>query len=234
MHIIHQTESVVVIATAKSTNRKTGKSVQLWIIDATMHPVESRRTGHDAQNQCQGCAFASGNGCYVSPNPLGSIYRAWKRGSYSPLIMGSPEWNEFFSTEFVRFGAYGNPSLIPLPMVADIASRARKITGYFHDWHMMTPEDAKAYGEFFMASTEVDNFTHAQSLGLRTFSVVPSAFPAAGIECLADAKGMTCKQCGLCDGNRRTASRSKPLPHIFITAHGYQTAKAKLASGGDE
>jgi hypothetical protein len=234
MYIIHQTDKVVVIATAKSTNRKTGKSVQLWILDATMHPVESRRTGHDARNQCQGCAFASGNGCYVSPNPLGSIYRAWKRGSYSPLIMGSQEWNEFFSTDFVRFGAYGNPSLIPLPMVADIASRARRITGYFHDWHMMAPEDARAYGTYFMASTEVDNFTHAQSLGLRTFSVVPHALPAAGIECLADAKAMTCKQCGLCDGNRRTASRSKPLPHIFITAHGYQTAKAKLASGGDE
>lgn len=232
MYIIHQTEKVVVIATKNSTNRKTGESVQIWILDSRMHPVESRRTGEDAQNQCQGCAFASGNGCYVNANPLSSIWRAWKRGSYSPLIMGSPEWNQFFSTEFVRFGAYGNPSLLPLPMVKDIASRARKITGYFHDWHMMPKETAQAYGEFFMASCEVGNYQKAQSLGLRTFSVVPSAFPAAGIECLADAKGLTCRQCGLCDGNRRTTTRGKALPNVFITVHGYQKQKAIAASLG--
>ena len=51
--------------------------------------------------------------------------------------------------------------------------------------------------------------------------------------CLADAKGMTCKECGLCDGNRRTAMRGKPLPHVFITAHGYQKQKAISASGGN-
>jgi hypothetical protein len=234
MYLIHQTESVVIIATQASQNRKTGKSVQLWILDATMHPVESRRSGNDAVNQCQGCSFASGNGCYVNANPLSSIWRKFQRGGYPALVMGSPEWDEFFTTEFVRFGAYGNPSLIPLEMVKDIASKARRITGYFHDWHLMPPDKAQAYGQFFMASTEVSNYQTAQSLGLRTFSVVPHAMPATGIECLADSKGMTCKQCGLCDGNRRTDLRSKPLPHIFITAHGYQTAKAKLASGGDE
>jgi hypothetical protein len=234
MYLIHQTEKIIVVATAKSTNRKTGESVQIWILDASMHPAESRQTGNDANNQCQGCSFASNNGCYVGVNPLGAIYRKWKRGGYPALIMGSPEWDKFFSTDYVRFGAYGNPSLLPLAMVKDIASKAKKITGYFHDWHLMPPDQAKAYGQYFMASTEVSNFKTAQELGLRTFSVVPHAMPATGIECLADSKGMTCKQCGLCDGNRRTASRSKPLPHIFITAHGYQTAKAKLASGGDE
>jgi hypothetical protein len=227
MYLIHQTEKVVVIATANSTNRKTGESVQLWILDATMHPVESRRTGHDAENQCTGCPLASGNGCYVNTNPLGAIWRKFQRGGYPPLLMGSEEWNKFFSVDFVRFGAYGNPSLIPLDMVKDIASKAKKITGYFHDWHLLPVETAKAYGNYFMASCEPDNYGKAQSLGLRTFTVVSDALPSAGIECLADAQGMTCKQCGLCDGNRRSASRSKPLPHIFIKAHGYQLAKAK-------
>ena len=227
MYLIHQTESVVVIATANSTNRKTGESVQLWILDATMHPVESRRTGHDAENQCTGCPLASGNGCYVNTNPLGAIWRKFQRGGYPPLLMGSPEWNKFFSVDFVRFGAYGTPSLIPLDMVKDIASKAKKITGYFHDWHLLPVETAKAYGQYFMASCEPDNYGKAQSLGLRTFTVVSDALPSAGIECLAESKGMTCKQCGLCDGNRRSASRSKPLPHIFIKAHGYQLAKAK-------
>lgn len=227
MYLIHQTDKVVVIATANSTNRKTGESVQLWILDATMHPVESRRTGHDAENQCQGCPLASGNGCYVNANPLSAIWRKFQRGGYPQLIMGSPEWNRFFSVDYVRFGAYGNPSLLPLAMVKDIASKARKVTGYFHDWHQMPKDTARAYGQFFMASCEPANYRKAQSLGLRTFTVVSEAMPSAGIECLADAKGMTCKQCGLCDGNRRSATRSKPLPNIFITAHGYQVAKAK-------
>lgn len=229
MHIIHETDRVVVVATTDSKNRKTGQSVQVWILDATQHPVESRRSGHDAENQCQGCPLASGNGCYVNTNPLGAIWRKWKRGGYTYLSMGTPDWADFFSVPFVRFGAYGNPSLLPLPMVADIASRAGKITGYFHDWHLMPVETAKAYGNFFMASCEVSNYRAAQSMGLRTFTVVSEPTPATGIECLADAKGMTCKECGLCDGNRRTAKRSKPLPNIFITAHGYQLAKARAA-----
>jgi hypothetical protein len=232
MYIIHQTDKIVAIATKSKGNRKTGKSVQVWILDSTMHPVESRKSGHDAKNQCAGCVFASGSGCYVYNNPLISIFNAWKRGSYKPLAMGSEQWEEFFATDFVRFGAYGNPSLLPLPMVEDIAKRARKITGYFHDWHMMKEDDAKSYGRFFMASCEASNFKKAQALGLRTFSVVPSPMPEAGIECLADAKGITCKECGLCDGNRRTILRNKPLPHIFITAHGYQKQKAIASSEG--
>jgi len=97
-----------------------------------------------------------------------------------------------------------------------------------HDWHIMPVELAKSYGRFFMASTEPSNVQFAQNLGLRTFTVVPEAPSdrSLGIECLSDKSGMQCIDCGLCDGNSRSATRSLPLPSVWIKAHGYQTSKA--------
>ena len=224
MHILHETEKAVVIATKNSGNRKTGAMIQIWVLDSTMHPVESRRTGRDAANQCQGCPLASNKGCYVSPMAISSIYNAWRWGSYTPLPMGSPEWDQFFRGEAVRFGAYGNPSLIPLEMVKSIANLASKHTGYFHDWAVMPAARARAYGKYFMASTEPHNTTEALSLGLRVFQTVPegAAAPSGLLECLADSHGLSCQQCGLCDGTYR----SRPLPSIYIRVHGYQVRKA--------
>jgi hypothetical protein len=218
----------VAIATADSNNVKTGPMIQIWIMARNVHPVESRRTGHDATLQCQGCPHASNQGCYVSPLPLMAIYRAYKAGGYSHLQIGSAEWDTFFLGESVRFGAYGNPSHLPLEMIENIARLSVSHTGYFHDWNIMPVSLAKAYGRFFMASTEPSNAAFAQNLGLRTFTVVfeiPSD-RSLGIECLADAKGLQCADCGLCDGTARSATRSKSLPSVWIRAHGYQTSKA--------
>lgn len=228
MYIIHETDSLVVIATPESNNIKTGPMIQLWIMARHVHPVESRRTEHDATLQCQGCPHASNNGCYVSPLPLMAIWRTYKSGGYSHLRQGSLEWVAFFDGASVRFGAYGNPSLIPLDMVADIVERSYSHTGYMHDWHIMPVELAKAYGRFFMASCEPHNLQFARNLGLRAFTVVSERPLDAsfGIECLSDKAGLQCVECGLCDGTTRSVSRSVPLPSVWIRAHGYQTGKA--------
>lgn len=228
MYILHESSDLVCIATVASDNIKTGPMIQLWIMARNVHPVESRRTGHDATLQCQGCPHASNQGCYVSPLALMAIYRTYKSNGYTHLHMGSPEWAAFFDGASVRFGAYGNPSMIPLEMVSDIVDRCYSHTGYMHDWHLMPIDLAKAYGRFFMASTEPSNVAYAQNLGLRTFTVVPEApeDKRLGIECLADKAGIQCIDCGLCDGNSRSASRSLPLPSVWIKAHGYQTEKA--------
>lgn len=226
MHIIHQTSSIVAIATVGSANAKTGPMIQIWLLDARMHPVESRRSGADATNQCEGCPLASGNGCYVSPNPLGAIWRALQRGAYTPLDMGTPDWERFWRGADVRFGAYGNPSNLPLLMIEDIVRLARRHTGYFHDWQVLGPIAAKQYGRFFMASTSPANDEFARNLGLRTFCVGETK-PSGSIECLADARGLQCADCGLCDGTERSRSRSRPLPSVWIRPHGYQVAKAR-------
>lgn len=231
MYIIHESRDLVAIATTDTDNAKTGNMIQVWIMSKLVHPVESRRTGHDSTLQCQGCPYASNQGCYVSPLALMAIWRAYKSGSYSYLQLGSPEWNAFFDGASVRLGAYGNPSMLPLAMLDDITSRASMHTGYFHDWNIMPVELAKSYGRFLMASCEPSNVSYAQNLGLRTFTVV-SETPSdrsVGIECLADSKGLQCADCGLCDGTARSAKRSKSLPSVWIKAHGYQVKKAALA-----
>ena len=96
MYIIHETSTLFAVATVDSDNSKTGPMTQIWIMSKLVHPVESRRTGHDATLQCQGCPYASNQGCYVSPLALMAIWRAFKAGSYSHLEFGTPAWNSFF------------------------------------------------------------------------------------------------------------------------------------------
>lgn len=224
--IIHETDRIVAIATSGSANRKTGPGIQIWILDARMHPSDSRKSGADASNQCKGCPLASYGGCYVIDMPLASIWAKYQAGQYQRLELGSPEWTEFFSGQFVRFGAYGNPSMLPIGMVRSIAKLARRATGYFHDWHLMAPSRARAYGQHLMASahpTGPASYRKAKRLGLRAFTTGGAADDAFGIECLADSRGITCSDCGLCDG---TSRRGGKLPDIWIRPHGYQTGKA--------
>lgn len=124
MYIIHETSNLVAIATTDTDNSKTGNMIQIWIMSKLVHPVESRRTGHDSTLQCQGCPYASNQGCYVSPLALMAIWRAFKAGSYSHLEFGTLAWNAFFDGSSVRLGAYGNPSMLPLAMLQDITDRA--------------------------------------------------------------------------------------------------------------
>lgn len=225
--LIFATSQIFVVAIRGGKNRKTGRVVSIWILDRTMDPAASRRNGRDARVQCKGCPLSSFQGCYVEPRALAGIWKKFMRGGYLPLEIGSPEWNKFFGNQFVRFGAYGNPSKLPLAMVQNIANLARGWTGYFHDWHLMPADRAQQYGRFFMASTHAGTVDKAKSLNLRTFTTGAGNIKTEGsIECLADAKGLTCAQCGLCDGTNR---RDGKLPHVWIAPHGYQTKRAQQA-----
>ena len=112
----------VVIATGvvrPSVNIKTGGMIQIWILLTDQSPIEGVQSGLDADTICKGCPFASGHGCYVNlgHSPLG-IWKAYHRGSY-PALRGY----SVFQDRAVRFGAYGNPSLIPLRIVKAIRRR---------------------------------------------------------------------------------------------------------------
>lgn len=225
--IIHENNEIFVIATglkSASDNRKTGKMVQIWILSQDMNPVESVKTGHDAKTICKGCPFASGNGCYVNVGqaPL-SVWKAYKRGSYEKL--NPKDYAKTFKGKAVRFGAYGNPSLIPLSIVKAIASVCNGWTGYFHDWKTISPQMVRAYGQYFMASTETENSRlQAEKAGLRYFHVSPKK-PENAIECLSDAKGITCEKCKLCSG----LSKNR-LASVWINPHGSKKTKAEKAA----
>jgi hypothetical protein len=231
-YVLHRghvnSEPFVAIATLETSNRKTGDMVQVWFLLANHNPVAAVAAGIDFATVCKDCPFARGRGCYVNVGqaPL-SIWKAFHRGAYSDLLPA--DYAAVFSGRKVRFGAYGNPSLLPLDKVERLARVSAGWTGYFHDWR--TNPQAAAYGRFFMASTETQSsFRQAIAAGFRVFHVSPER-PDGAIECLADAKGMTCAECRLCDGRFRSAgapfrSAARPLPSVWIAPHGSKSGRA--------
>ena len=208
-----------VFATLQSKNIKTGNMIQLAVILLDHHPVVAVQSGLDAETICRGCPFASGNGCYVEVGKsVAAIWNAWKRGNVP--MLPKDKWEETFSNRMVRFGSYGNPSLIPLAIVRKIARLSNGWTGYFHDWHLMTSKRARAYGEFFMASTDTkESYARAQEIGLHTFHV--GKCKDGDVLCPSESHGINCIDCQLCKGTSVNA-RS-----IFIAPHGGKKGKIK-------
>ena len=225
--IIHETQNTIIIATglaSKSVNVKTGDMVQIWILNKNINPVEAVMSGIDAKTICKGCPFASGNGCYVNVGqaPL-AIWKAYHKGNYARLY--PKDYAKAFNGRKIRFGAYGNPSMIPLSIIKSIAAVCDGWTGYFHDWHMMPKAKADAYAQFFMVSTDTEKSRlHAESNDWRYFHVSENK-PAGARECLADSHNMTCEKCLLCSGLNK--GKQKP---IWINPHG-STKKKAIAAG---
>lgn len=208
------------IATLKTSNPKTGDMVQIWFVLTDTNPVEAVKTGLDASTICSDCPFASGRGCYVNVGqaPL-AVWKGFHKGIYPQLMPA--DYSRVFGGRKVRFGAYGNPSLLPVSMVAAIASASTGWTGYFHDWR--TNRFAKQYAQFFMASTETESsYRLARSLSFRVFHASPNK-PTDAVECLADSTNgrVQCVDCKLaCNGLSGRANS------VWINPHGTKVARA--------
>lgn len=208
----------VAIATLSTANRKTGNMVQVWFLLRNVNPVQAVQEAIDADTVCNGCPFASGKGCYVNVGqaPL-AIWKGFHRGIYPTLH--PKDYATVFSGRKVRFGAYGNPSLLPVAMVKAIAQASAGWTGYFHDWR--SNPYAKEYANYFMVSTETESsYKLAQSLSFRVFHVSPNK-PANAVECLADSTNgrVQCATCKLaCNGGERR--------NVWIAPHGSRENKA--------
>ena len=99
---------------------------------------------------------------------------------------------------FIRFGTYGEPSLLPMSLVARMVSVCKSHTGYTHQ---SKKKWAMGYGRYFMASVESnDNATP----GWRSFIVRNESDPVSdAVHCPASKeRGMisNCSKCGLCSG----------------------------------
>ena len=116
-------------------------------------------------------------------------------------------------SKLTRFGSYGEPSLLPIDLVSDMADASDTHTGYTHqagkDW-------ADDYKDFFMASS------HSQSQAERLpswrhFISIPPGGNADGVRCPA-SKEMgyvsNCAKCGLCSG-----VKGKGRTNILINNH---------------
>jgi hypothetical protein len=219
--ILFETDEIVVIATYSSSNRKTGDMVQIWILSKNVDPVTLVKTDGDSVI-CMDCKHRLNRSCYVNVGqaPL-SIYKAYKSGKYEPLnydvLKSHLRWKA------VRFGAYGEPVLIPIELVQFIAKNSQGWTGYTHQWDESKYSEYKPY---FMASVDTpDEYNEANKNGWRTFRVgSDSQTLEHEIVCHNTTANKPCRDCLLCDGYGLNNSH-KPMRNIAVTVHG---TKAKI------
>jgi hypothetical protein len=209
----------VAILTLESNNRKTGNMAQVWILCEDINPVEAVKTGKDV-TICGNCPHRKqqdgSRSCYVNvgqgPN---SIWKAYKRGSYVDATKSMDAWDNMsqaVSDKRIRWGAYGDPSVVKPGIVNLISSYCQGHTGYTHQWRN---EFAQAFKGTFQASCDgFQDYLDATAHGWKTFTVVhKNATPNYAKQCPATVENSAaqCATCKLCDGAR---------VDVFVHAHG--------------
>lgn len=238
-----------------NANSKTGQGYAITHLLANVHPADSKRQGLDSQTVCRGCEYADGNGCYVVPMQLGSIYRsAFRNGNYYRC----QSWEEFAHhvvecasfTKYLRFGNFGNPTMIPASVVEAICNAIKdkntklraindsdiRWTGYFRDWKVSKNVQYGYHNNFMYSVMSGEELLEVGKVGGRAFWSVPSdavmkarAFAAKNnmklIICPEQTHGVQCRDCGLCMGAKSRAA------HILMPIHGNGEKKAIAAQG---
>tara|TARA_R100001198_G_C5219063_1_gene201883 strand:- start:247 stop:996 length:750 start_codon:yes stop_codon:yes gene_type:complete len=212
-------EPIVIIATIKSNNAKTGNMIQTWILRSDISPVEASKQSKD-DAICGNCPHRqnTGGACYVNIGQAPSaVYKAYKKGSYKPFDASAHK--ELFFGRMIRLGSYGDPAAVPVEVWNNILQYCIGHTGYTHQIKH------KNFQKDILKICQVSADTPKQALklqkqGLKTFRV---ALPDDGllddeIECLSDSKGLSCMACGLCDGSKQ---------NIAIVVHGSRSSRFK-------
>jgi hypothetical protein len=200
------------ILTDRSRNRKTGDMLQTWIMRSDVAPHDAVREGEDAPI-CGSCPFRSGAGCYVAVHqgPL-STWKAHKDATIATVR----EIKAAHAGKALRIGAYGDPAAVPLTVWRALIRliQPHTWTGYTHAWQSAP----KGFRSLLMASVESpEQAAQAHAMGWRTFRVAPDAAPIGReIACVNTTRGVSCVDCGLCDGARPNDRRKS----IVIEAHG--------------
>ena len=211
---------IMVLAVAikdPSTNRKTGWMIQIYILVKNVPPVEAVRLELDA-SVCGDCVMRwnKGGGCYVTPLFMTPM---WKKGVEAPRI--TPTELARLANKYntpIRQGAYGDPAFVPMYVWEELENAVsnKKGSSYTHQWEWVSPE----YAKFSMASVEnLKQKADAQALGYRTYRQVKDVSEIVEDEmlCLNSSRGIQCRDCGQCGGNRSKASHRQK--NIVIVNH---------------
>jgi len=211
--ILSDYKNIVSIVTFKSNNVKTGDMAQIWIMRNDIDPVQAIKENRD-DVICFDCPHRENRSCYVNAGqaPL-QVYKSYKKGIYESLNLD--KLSQALKFKSVRFGAYGEPILIPLKIVKHIINSAMSYTGYTHQWN--NPK-YKKYAALFMASIDSDKqLKQTIKNGLRSFRVSNNDLISNNeIICPNITKGITCNACTLCDNQ----GRHKNAKSIVVPVHG--------------
>ena len=200
-----------------SKNRKTGWMIQIYILVKSVSPVEAVKLGLDA-SVCGNCSMRwnNGGGCYVLPI---WITPTWKKGLEAPRI--TPTELAKLANKYntpIRQGAWGDPAFVPMDVWEELENAVsnKKGSSYTHQWEWVSPE----YAKFSMASVEnLKQKADAQAKGYRTYRIVDDESEIVEDErlCLNSSRGIQCRECGECGGNRSKASHRQK--NIAIVKH---------------
>jgi len=208
-------ENIFVINKAKTSNKKISngdKLVQTYTfsleqykyIKSIVKPSLKDFFKLDANN-CLDCPFSGNSGnakCYTHKfmqfSGFVSMLRSIKDSDLT--ILNNDKFNQIeklCKDTFIRFGSYGEPSLMPINLVKNMAENSKGWTGYTHqsgkDW-------ASDFKDYFMASIENTD----ENSDWRAFRVLSKdASKSDAIQCPASSEGgnvSNCAKCGLCSG----------------------------------
>lgn len=208
----------------ESRNKKTGKSLQTFILRTYKDPLAANKDGSD-EAICGSCPLkgiphtdpdrktAKERPCYVTLAhvPL-TVFKQFKAGNY-PELKGHEALAELGSRyDLVRLGAYGDPAMLPSYINESLISRT-KHTAYSHQ----SSEKSFFNADLYMRSADtLEQAKKAWNIGERTFRIVKSLseiVKGKEIACPA-SETVTCLDCKLCGG------ASVKAKSIAIVAHG--------------
>lgn len=233
---------VVIACFGESENRKTGPMVQVYILaDNGEKPTDAIKSGDDA-TVCHDCPMrgilakyagrrripadligggGEGNACYVNAGQsVQSVYHAYQAGRYETYDLELHD--RWFYGRSIRWGAYGEPVLIPLWIVEHLSGIADGWTGYTHQFHR---REFQAYRRYFMASVHNHTIGRAVELGWRMFyagTTIPAEYAHLFVDCPASEESgfkKQCIDCKACRGNCRPVGDSM-AKSISINPHG--------------
>ena len=199
-------QRVVSIATLKTSNKKTGNMVQVWILREDQNPLEALKTGNDV-SICGDCKHRNGS-CYVNVGQApAQVWKSYKRGIYKDFSELTEKDKTALLNRKVRFGSYGDPVLIKIKKIrALLALTKNSFTGYTHAWNDPVFQDYRA---FFMASVDSKKeYLEALKKNWRTFRVKRESESLEKNEFVCPAsveagKRKTCFECMACSGARK-------------------------------
>jgi hypothetical protein len=226
------------ILTFQSDNRKTGDMAQIWLVAENESPLEARKLGLHAI-VCGDCPVVKL--CYVNlAHRPRTLYEAYQRGDYPDY--DSQSHDAVVAAKGIRYGAYGDPVLLPLWLVQHFAElTAGNYTGYTHQWRR--PE-YQAYRPYFMASVETDqDVALALSMGWRYYRVTLDDLKPGEVLCPHQNErnkyAVLCNTCWACNGAHRPVDTqqthsiiARPTGHNGIAAR--WTNYMKTTGGQDD
>ena len=222
-------DDIIVIATLKTDNIKTGNLIQTWILPKNVSPLLAINTGQDSSTcSCNlrgqlkeqyynvggivGITHKTTKNknriCYVATfTAPQNIWYKYHRGEY-PIL--DRKTQKFLENKKIRLTSVGDPASIPVKIWQKLINYSSGWTGYTHNWKNKHNNCLK---NICQASTQSAHDTKiAWEMGWKTFRISQSGRPLKGeIVCPASAHKIKCEQCMLCNGQKA---------NIVIKVHG--------------